>query len=217
MHASARHRKGVLHCYFLALACLASPSFSSVTVEVDVAVVTFVTSPQYLSVTIDSSSLIAGPKWNAWRVHMNDSAVTALTRALAPAYLRIGGTACDTIKYDMFSSASNTSNNHTTMKVPHTLEQPSACVPISLHNGTSPGTATATKPTPKTPYVMPACQWRMILEWCQKVSLPVFFGLNLLSNRAPGSGGGIWQPENAYCSDELAKIIFLFRICSHTE
>eukprot|EP00041_Stephanoeca_diplocostata_P002897 m.30469 g.30469 ORF g.30469 m.30469 type:complete len:556 (-) comp13860_c0_seq1:235-1902(-) len=199
MHRSRTVFVGLLCCCALFLE--SSPAVSAtaapevVTVEVDVTKIVFTASPHYLSVTIDSSSLIAGPKWDTWKAHMNDSIVTALTRALSPGYLRIGGTACDVITYDMNSFSPHMLNDldNGGWAESGVVDQPPACAPSHL-SVTSPDLH---GPTPLSPYILPACQWTMVLQWCRKIGLPVFFGLNLLSNRAPGSGGGIWRPENA--------------------
>lgn len=56
--------------------------------------------PNYLSVAIDTSVLLGGTWWNANnRLDLAHPRLRALTRALAPAYLRIGGTDADRVFY----------------------------------------------------------------------------------------------------------------------
>lgn len=85
-----------------------------VAVEADVAAAISQTDPRYLSVALDTASVLGGAFWSkggATASAYGDRDVPALdlaapalverARALAPAYLRIGGTAADTVDYQL--------------------------------------------------------------------------------------------------------------------
>jgi len=111
-----------------ALACLACRPGASVpagqalsiavTVEVDVARAIAETDPRYLSVALDTAVVLGGAFWSRGGgatslagdrpvapLDLSDPELLQHARALAPAYLRIGGTAADIVQYDLDGSS----------------------------------------------------------------------------------------------------------------
>jgi heparanase 1 len=89
-----------------------------VTVEVDGAAAISETDPRYLSVALDTASVLGGAFWSkgggassiagdreAPPLDLAAPAFLERARALAPAYLRIGGTAADTVDYQLQGEA----------------------------------------------------------------------------------------------------------------
>jgi len=114
-------RRALPALLLLLLACRPSASVPAgpappvpVAVEADLAAPISETDPRYLSVALDTASVLGGAFWSkggAAASVSGDRDVPALdlasptlierARALAPAYLRIGGTAADTVDYQL--------------------------------------------------------------------------------------------------------------------
>jgi len=128
----------------------------SASVTVDLTKAQMHTSRNYLSVTIDSGAFVYANKWALWEAKLEDETLVELVGGMAPGYLRIGGTPCDVVRYNMSAGACAES-----------VEPPGGY-------------------TPQAPFMLTRCRWEKILEWAKKTHLPVLFGLNVLSDRPEG-------------------------------
>lgn len=69
--------------------------------------------PRYLSIALDTSVLLGGTWWTRRQaLDLQQPDLLTLTRALAPAYLRVGGTDADKVFYALPGSASQTRPAH---------------------------------------------------------------------------------------------------------
>jgi hypothetical protein len=157
------------------------------TVDVNVADAAFFTSPNYLSVCIDGYGLM-GRKWQTFSRALRSRSLVALTQALAPAYIRMGGTANDFVIFNLSTAAEDPPPAGATC--PGAGGDPSASPSHRVYR-------------PAFPYAMSACQWGTVLSWVKSTGLQMLYGLNALSNRSRhGIHVGAWDSTNAL---ELVK------------
>ena len=161
---------------------------TTTTIVVNLSTVAFTTSPNYLSVAIDGYGLM-GSKWPTFARALSSKPLLALTKALAPAYVRMGGTANDFVVFNTSTAGDDP---------PPSGGGGAACPGAGGDPSASPSHRVY---RPSTPYAMSACQWGSVLRWAEAAGLQMLFGLNCLSNRSrhgpKRSCVGPWDPSNA--------------------
>ena len=136
------------------------------------------TSPNYLSVTVDGSSLM-GEKWKLAKQAFGSRTVMSVAKALRPGFLRMGGTANNFVIF-----------NESTANEPPPA-QGAQCAGAGGHKNVY---------TPAKPFAMGSCQWSQVLAFANETGLDTLYGLNVLTRPRHGvndSRVGPWNASNA--------------------
>ena len=144
-------------------------------VKVDLDRVLVEVSPRFLSLALDAH--LVAERWRHFDFH--SARVINMARALAPAHLRLGGTAADLLIFDEATSNANTSDETSCYAV---TDVRGRYVCEDLNALYKRGNFTMTK-----------ADWIRLNEFCEKAKWNLLFDFNALLRDANGD----WDPRNA--------------------